>query len=246
LEGRFDDARLLIPRAYEFGRHALPFNAATSYRLQMFLLHKECGTPPYPEEALTKLIAEAETYRILRCALASLLVDRGRDAEARAIFRDFAEDDFGRLNIDEEWLAAMTLLSEVCDAIGDVDRAPTIYERLLPYRKLNAWGFPEILLGSVERPLGILATMIGEWHQASEHFERALEMNARIAARPWIAHTQHDYARMLLARDRSGDRARAEALLTNAVASYRDLGMKPWVGRAERELSAVGASPSPR
>jgi tetratricopeptide (TPR) repeat protein len=88
--------------------------------------------------------------------------------------------------------------------------------------------------------------MIGEWHQASEHFERALEMNARIAARPWIAHTQHDYARMLLARNGAGDRARAAALLTNAVDTYRELAMEPWVGRGERELSAVRASPRPR
>jgi len=51
------------------------------------------------------------------------------------------------------------------------------------------------------------------------HFEDALEMNARMGARPWLAHTQRDYARMLLARDGSGDRERAYALLDHALAT---------------------------
>ena len=49
-------------------------------------------------------------------------------------------------------------------------------------------------------------------------------------ARPWLAHAQHDLASMLLAR---GDRARASALLTEAVATYRELGMDAWATRAE-------------
>ena len=46
-----------------------------------------------------------------------------------------------------------------------------------------------------------------------------------MGARPWLAHTQHDYARMLLARDAPGDRERAELLLSEALATYRELGM---------------------
>ena len=33
-------------------------------------------------------------------------------------------------------------------------------------------------------------------------------MNARMGARPWLARTQDDFARMLLARGGPGDRAR--------------------------------------
>jgi tetratricopeptide (TPR) repeat protein len=235
-EGRFAQAGELIAKAYELGRHALPFNAAASYRLQMFVLHKECGAPPYPTEALTAQIAKSQTYVILNCALASLLVDGDRDAEARAIFEDLAAGDFERLYLDEEWLGSMTLLAEVCRDLGDIDRGRVIYEQLLPYRELNAWGFPEIVLGSVERPLGVLATMSGRWEEATEHFERALQMNVRMGARPWVAHVQHDYARMLFARDGSRDPARGRELLSNALDIYRELEMKPWVKRAEAEL----------
>ena len=51
-------------------------------------------------------------------------------------------------------------------------------------------------------------------------------MNARMGARPWLAHTQHDYARMLLTRARTRDRAQARDLLTQARTTYRELGIE--------------------
>ncbi|HYI18593.1 MAG TPA: hypothetical protein VD836_07775, partial [Solirubrobacteraceae bacterium] len=42
-----------------------------------------------------------------------------------------------------------------------------------------------------------------------------------------LAHTQRDYARMLLARGATGDRERARSLLSKARASYEELGMPP-------------------
>jgi hypothetical protein len=55
-----------------------------------------------------------------------------------------------------------------------------------------------------------------------------------MGARPWVAHTQEDYARMLLDRARPGDRERARDLLEAAVATYQELGMHGPLARAER------------
>jgi len=57
-------------------------------------------------------------------------------------------------------------------------------------------------------------------------------MNERMGARPWLAQTQEDYAGMLLARGDPGDRDRAQELLDQALATYRELGMGPYVARA--------------
>src|SRR5215211_5827967 len=54
----------------------------------------------------------------------------------------------------------------------------------------------------------------------------------RASPRPWLAHTQVDYARMLLARWAPGDREKASALLADALATYRKLGMEAWAERA--------------
>ena len=66
-------------------------------------------------------------------------------------------------------------------------------------------------------------------------------MNARMGARPWLAHTQHDYALMLLARHGPGDRQRAQQLLTAAVSTYRTLGMGSWARAATAYLQTPGA-----
>ena len=70
------------------------------------------------------------------------------------------------------------------------------------------------------------------WSDAEPHFEDALELNERMGARPWLAHTQHDYAEMLLARDEAADRDRADGLLESAIATYRELGMETYAARA--------------
>ena len=60
------------------------------------------------------------------------------------------------------------------------------------------------------------------WDDAERHFEQALEVNERTRARPWVARTKHAYGQMLSA---SGDSQRGGALVSEAQASFRDLGM---------------------
>jgi hypothetical protein len=51
-------------------------------------------------------------------------------------------------------------------------------------------------------------------------------MNERMGARPWVAHTLADHARMLLRRKAPGDREQAEELLSRAQATYDELGVQ--------------------
>jgi len=53
-----------------------------------------------------------------------------------------------------------------------------------------------------------------------------LAMNARMGAKPWLAHTQFQYARMLVARPVHGDAERARILLDHARTIARQLGMR--------------------
>ena len=64
------------------------------------------------------------------------------------------------------------------------------------------------------------------WEDAEAHFEAALAMNARMRARPWLAHTQRDYAAMLRDRARPHELERAQSLLADAQRTYRELGME--------------------
>jgi hypothetical protein len=133
----------------------------------------------------------------------------------------------------------VTLLAEVAALLGERDSSAALHELLLPYPRLNAVASGEIAIGCVARYLGIAATTAERWEEAERHFRDGLEINAAMSGRPWVAHTQHDYAHMLLARNGSGDQAQAEALLAGALETYRELGMKPWIERAEAERQTI-------
>jgi hypothetical protein len=64
-----------------------------------------------------------------------------------------------------------------------------------------------------------------------------------MGARTWVAHTEHDYARMLVARGGPGDRERALELTRSSLKGYRNLDMDAFATEAaqlERTLSAAG------
>jgi hypothetical protein len=63
-----------------------------------------------------------------------------------------------------------------------------------------------------------------------------------MGARPWLAHTEHDYARMLRARNGRGDRERAERLLDAARKTYRELGMNSYGASAVATAQEAGTS----
>ena len=67
--------------------------------------------------------------------------------------------------------------------------------------------------------------MTQRWSEAELHYEDALAADARMGARPWLAHAERDYARMLHARNGRGDRERTQVLLDEARKTYRELGM---------------------
>jgi uncharacterized protein HemY len=122
---------------------------------------------------------------------------------------------------------------------------PALYRLLLPWAALNAANPVEGIRGSVSRYLGILATATKRWKEAERHFENAAAMNEGMGARPWVAHTYHDYASMLTARDESTDRERALELIAEALTTYRDLGMDTWADAASDLGRVLQTAPGP-
>jgi len=106
-----------------------------------------------------------------------------------------------------------------------------LYELLLPYADRCAVTVALLCQGSVSRPLGQLTTILARYEEAARHFEHALATNAQIRSPLWIAHTQHDYARMLLRRGHPGDRHKARQLLKQALVTAEQLGLKALAGK---------------
>jgi class 3 adenylate cyclase/tetratricopeptide (TPR) repeat protein len=223
-EGRFDDADVLIREAFELGQHDGTANPQMAFDLQTYQLKRERGLLGEMVDVVERAVEEHPTYPVWSYVLLDVDTELGREDRARATFERLAAEGFP-LYLEMQWLFGMSLLPEVCRNLDDPEGANAVYARLQPFGRLNATLPPELCRGSVSRGLGILAATMARWSEAVEHFEVALRMNAEMAARPWFAHAQYDYARALLRRGEPGDHEQAAELLTAAAASARKLGM---------------------
>jgi tetratricopeptide (TPR) repeat protein len=221
--GKQTEAQDLVPKAFAFGGRAQVM-ALSVYWLQGYALCDFHGGIEQIEPEISELAAHNPARPVLRCALTHLYARLGRTAQAAAELADLSTNDFAVLPFDMEWLYAVSL-AEICAALGDQDSAAVLYRQLAPWAMLNTVDLFEGARGSASRYLGLLASAMSRWDDAAQHFEQALVMNQRMGARPWLAHTQHDYARTLIARNDRGDRERANELLDHALATYHELGM---------------------
>jgi hypothetical protein len=133
------------------------------------------------------------------------------------------------------------------------DDAAAAAEQYGPLQSQAGTMYPSI---SIDRLLGLLAQTMGHLDKASEHFEAALAFCRKAGYRPELAWTCCDYADLLLdpvgaapepalssskggrpghpprgAPTDPANRARAMALLDEALAISSELGMRPLMGR---------------
>jgi DNA-binding SARP family transcriptional activator len=239
LAGRFDEAERLAQATLEIGSRGQAENAVNAYAQALFNIRREQGRLGEVESAVRGLIDAYPMLVAWRAALALMLVELGRTDEARAEFEALPLADMPR---DANWLIGVTLLAEVCGALGDGERAQALYDALEPYAERNVVvGRAATCNGSASRLLGTLAAAMRSWELAESHFISALAMHERMGARPWMARTQLAYAEMLLSRRQRGDKARARELLAEAVATADALGMGVVAQRA-RALVPTGAA----
>jgi DNA-binding SARP family transcriptional activator len=233
LEGSLDQAEALIAETRDLGERAIGWNAGVAFGLQLFILRREQGRLDEVIDLVRRSVREYPTYPIWSCVLAQATAALGLKDESKRTFEALAADRFEGLPFTgDTWLVGLGLLAETAKSLADAERASVIYELLLPYADRVAVAFPEITTGAVSRYLGVLAATRQRWRHGERHFEAALELNDRIGARPWLAHTQLDYAEMLLARDEGGDADKARQLVSRAMTNYRKLGMDRWAAQA--------------
>jgi DNA-binding SARP family transcriptional activator len=227
MEGRFAAAEELNREALALSERApnaaMIENAAT---LQQWFLDDERGQREALEGALEGFIDRFPDFPSWRLPLALMQLAAGEPRAARTELNQLTANGLVRIRRDANWLATMTLLAEICAALGEQGPAPTIYDLLAPYSdRCVVVGFASVCRSSISLQLGQLAALMGRWPAADQHFSAALTANRRIGARPALAHTRYRYARALLSRDRGDDRDRAVGLLNKGAAEADQLGM---------------------
>ena len=210
LHGEFAKAEGFAKRAFELGRDSLDDVATGVYGVQMFTIRREQGR--YLAEVapvFTGGFLDQNPQDVAwRPGLALIASDLGFQEAARKAFEDLAARDFA-FPVDAKWSLTISYLAEVCTRLGDVRRAVQLYDLLLPYRDVTIIAPTATCCGSAARYLGMLASVIGHWPTAEEHFASALAIDERLEAWPWLAHTQFEFAGALLARGAPGCRVRS-------------------------------------
>ncbi|MDX6720732.1 MAG: hypothetical protein QOJ63_2986 [Solirubrobacteraceae bacterium] len=245
LQGRLEHCETLANVALAHRFEGRDEAADQAFAVQMLFLRSEQGRLDEVVETVESFAVQYPQLPGWRCALAHIYVELGRAEDARREFDRLAHADFSDLPHDAFWLANLSMLSAIAVFLGDVRRARLLYTLLSPFADRCAVTSGLLCQGSVSRPLGQLATALSRYEDAARHFERALEANARITSSLWIAHTRHEYARMLLARGQPGDDERALGLLEQALTAAEELGLKALADKT-RPLKRAAEAAAPR
>jgi tetratricopeptide (TPR) repeat protein len=228
--GAFDPAEQLALEALQVGQQLGVNNVEGVLGVQMFTIRREQGRLREIAPVLRHFVEERGSAAAWRPGLAVLYADLDQLDAAETEFERLAADDFAAVPRDSLWQTCLCYLTEICDRFCDTERARVLYGLLQPYADLTiVVGNATVCLGAASRFLGQLATVESRWDRAAEHFEHALALNERMNAKPWVAHTRFQYARMLHRRGLPGDTERASMLLAQANEIARQLRMPEFV-----------------
>lgn len=238
--GSFEDAERMIEEttrsAKQMAAQALLFYS----QWQLFWLRRQQGRIAETDEFVRTWVPDAANLGRHARIVAVREMELERADETRAAFERIAAEGFAALRYDNTWIHTLALLAEVCAYLDDARRAEWLYASLLPFEGRNAIGGDIICLGAVAHYLALLARTAGRADDAERHFANALELNLRMGARPYVAQSQFEYARMLLARRAPGDRDRAMELLDQAGRIATELGMRALLRRTNALRASDG------
>jgi tetratricopeptide (TPR) repeat protein len=246
LQGRFDDAAHLVREASDAAVRVSSRNPALIAGIQLYVLERERQPSADMVAGLRAMADENPSMPSFRAALAHCLAELDQAEEARAAFEAVAAAGFAHMPRDANWFSMMGELAETAAFLGDTARAAELYALLLPFAdQVIVTGLADLCEGAVARHLGTLAASLARWPEASSHFERALEIDGRLGARPYLARTRLAFARMLMARGGDGDRSRAASLLDEAGALAETVGMRALRQRVDAARAALAARGAP-
>ncbi len=201
IDGRFDDVKRCAEDMLAFAGSEP--NAPAAELCQRFFHRRDQGLvddlPAIAEEA----IARFPTVVAFRALLALAHADTGSVHEARRLFDELTADGLAALPRDFTWPASLCLLTMVCTALGDADRARQLFGIYAPHAgHLAVIGWGDVAAGAVDRFLGQLEAVQGHWDEAISRLGAALELESRIAPDgPLVVRTRCALAEALVHRN---------------------------------------------
>ena len=224
LTGDFGLAAENARQAFQTGQAAGLPDAGAVYWGQLFAIWLHAGLPAadeqWMERELRDLVARSNLSVAHAAALVQVEAAHGAVEPARGRLDELVGTGLGTMRPDMLFLWALSRARpRTASSCGEARHAPRLYQALAPYagRAVVAAG-AVLCAGSADFYLAGLAALSGDTATADRHYRAAASMHRRLGARPMLAHTLHEHARLL-------DPSAASAALAEARAIAADCGM---------------------
>src|SRR5450755_1518935 len=236
MAGSVEEADRLATKGFEAGQEAGQPDAFHLFAAQLFVVRMHQGRLAELADALAaapRRTGKSRTVPMLTQAyLTTIYCALGRLDEARAPYERLMSRGLEDVPYDFSWLPVIALASAACATLEDTDRAERLVGLLAPYRR----GYVDMgssWLGAVSRYLGLLYGSLGRAGDAEACLRDAVASHRALGARPWLAQSQLDYARMLRVRGGPEDLVLASELLGEVLELGRALGLNAIIRHAD-------------
>ena len=225
--GRFGESEQLSLESLRLGQGVDDVNANIAFAINLGFMRTDQGRASEIIDGIIAFARENPANRAWRCGVAHGLAQGGRTDEARAELDEIVAGNVDTLPRDLFRYFGLAVLADVAATVGAIEPASALYELLAPQAgRCIVLSYGSATVGAADRLRGMLAGMMQMWDEAERHFEDAIDLNARMGARIWLARTHLSYAQMLCRRMRPGDREKAMALVQQALEAAQDIGMR--------------------
>jgi DNA-binding SARP family transcriptional activator/tetratricopeptide (TPR) repeat protein len=181
LAGDVAEAERCAEECLQYGQRAHMKDALSTWAAKLLMLRRRQGRLSELAAAVERLVRSEDVRNTgWRSAFALILAETGQRARAEAIYREELAIIDDALPVF--WLTNITVLSELCVALGDAEGAATLYVALAPYAHRNIVVSYSSCWGPVERYLAFLAATCGDDDGRRRHARAALEMAEQMQA----------------------------------------------------------------
>jgi tetratricopeptide (TPR) repeat protein len=242
LAGDAGEAKARAIEALDIARRSGHPAADLNFAAQIHAVHTLLGV--FPDRTVAAIEQARERMPALRVSLTAMLASEharaGRLELAQELLDEFAASDFEPVPEPNGWLLTMIRYSDVAIACDDHHAAAALYERLVPYAGQFCTRASAPCHPPIDHYLGRLATVLGRYEQADQHFTGAAAFAVRAGAVYLAAQIDLAWGEMFLQRREAGDEQAARGRLDAARAAATAGGYADIERRATEAIRRVG------
>jgi len=242
LAGRFADAEHRIEAAFALGQQLAHGQALELFLAQSLVLRVEHGRAQ-DLAAIRPLLGTEHPSDSARCLVAWALLAIGDRDEARRLALPLLSRGAAALALQPTAIANAALLAELSAELGEPRAAAALDAVLAAHSGRNVLRGVLACHGPIDRYRALAAGLRGDFDTAWRHSEAALALAHRMGATPCCARIHLDRARLLAARGRPGDAARARVEAESAQRLAEGAGIETLAARAARGFAATPDEP---